>query len=357
MRRLKIVVSDFHMGEGRILPDGSVNNLEDFISDQAFIDLMEYYRTGEYTDDEVELILNGDIFEGLVVDPTAEGADEITERKSVEKIERIVKGHGAMFQAMRVFAASEQRGVTFVVGNHDQDLLWEGVQARLRERIHPSVGFVHGPYRFDGVHVEHGNDHELGNRIDPSKLFLTKGLAEPILNLPWGSDFFINCLMRMKKLRAYVNRVRPFRLAVWWTLVHDFRALLLGLWYFFAAIFRARLRRSRQRRITILKTLRVMFSMSAFPTLEPEAARLLDADASVHTVIFGHTHIPLARHPRPGRSYINSGTWIPNSNLHISALGRNLLQTYVYIEYEGKAPRARLKLWRGRRLVEEDIVL
>ena len=44
MRAIKIVVSDFHMGEGRILPDGSVNNLEDFISDQAFIDLMEYYR-------------------------------------------------------------------------------------------------------------------------------------------------------------------------------------------------------------------------------------------------------------------------------------------------------------------------
>ena len=71
----------------------------------------------------------------------------------------------------------------------------------------------------------------------------------------------------------------------------------------------------------------------------------------------GHTHIPLARHPLPGKTYFNTGAWIPNSNLHIAGLGWSLLQTYVCIEYEGARPLARLKLWHGRRLVEEDIVL
>lgn len=356
MRRIKLVVSDFHMGFGRTTPEGAVNNLEDFISDHAFIDLMEFYRTGEYVDAEVELILNGDVFEGLAVNPDDPEADMISARKSVAKIERIIDGHRSMFLAMRTFADDENRQVTFVVGNHDQDLLWEEVQQLLRDRIHDRVRFVHESLRFDGVHIEHGNQHELQNRVDPRKMFLTRGLTEPILHLPWGSDLFINCLLKVKRLRPYINRIRPLRLAISWSFWHDFRALALGLWYFLVAVLRARFRRLRQRRITFLKTLRVAFRFSAFPTLEDAAKRLLQHEG-IHTVIFGHTHIAMGRHPLPGKTYLNTGSWIPTTNLHISGMGRSLLQTYVYVEYEGDIPRARLKLWHGRKLVEEDIVL
>lgn len=356
MRRLKLVVSDFHLGCGRTAADGSLNNLEDFISDDAFIDMMEYYRTGEYADAEVELILNGDIFECLAVDPHDTEADMITVGKSLAKIERVLDGHQELFRAMRTFADAANRGVLFIVGNHDQDLLWEEVQRRLRDRIHPAVRFVHGHYRFDGVHIEHGNQHEIQNRVDPQKMFLTRGLPEPILNLPWGSDLFINILMRLKRIRPYVNRVRPFRLAMSWSLMHDFRVLLLGLWYFLVALMRARFRRHRQRRITFLQTARVLLNFSAWPTLEEAAKRLLQTEG-IHTVIMGHSHIPLVRHLGPGKAYFNSGSWIPNSNLHIAGLGWSLLQTYICIEYENSVPRARLKLWHGRRLIEEDIVL
>jgi UDP-2,3-diacylglucosamine pyrophosphatase LpxH len=356
MRRIKIVVSDYHLGFGRAASDGAVNSLEDFISDEAFADMMEFYRTGEYADAEVELILNGDTFECLTVDPEDPEADMITVGKSLAKIDRICDGHRVLFEALRTFADAPNRKVLVVVGNHDQDLLWEEVQQRLRERVHGSLRFLHGHYRFDGVHIEHGNQHEVQNRIDPHKMFLTKGLPEPILNIPWGTDLFINCLMRLKWLRPYINRVRPFRLALSWSFVHDFRALMLGLWYFLVAILRARLRRHRQRRITFLRTLRVLFGFSAWPTLEDAAKRLLH-DGEIHTVVFGHTHIPLRRHPLPGKTYLNSGSWIPTSNLHIAGLGWSLMQTYVHIEYEGARPISRLKLWHGRRVVEEEIVL
>jgi hypothetical protein len=106
-----------------------------------------------------------------------------------------------------------------------------------------------------------------------------------------------------------------------------------------------------------MHTLRILFSTSAYPTLESAAKKLL-ASPALHSVIFGHTHLPMVRQPIPGKSYINSGTWIPNTNLHISALGRTLMQTYVFVEYEGDGrPRISLKLWHGRRVVEEDIVL
>ena len=63
------------------------------------------------------------------------------------------------------------------------------------------------PDAFDGVHIEHGNQHEVQNRVDPRKMFLTKGLPEPILNLPWGSDLFISLLMRLKRVRPYINSI------------------------------------------------------------------------------------------------------------------------------------------------------
>jgi UDP-2,3-diacylglucosamine pyrophosphatase LpxH len=356
MRKIKLVVSDFHLGFGRAAADGTPNALEDFISDDAFIDLMEYYRTGEYVDAEVELILNGDIFECLAIDPESPDAPMITARKSVDKVRRIVDGHQDLFQAVRIFAESERRQVLIVVGNHDQDLLWEEVQRYLQERIHPRLRFITGQYRFDGVLIEHGHQHEKQNRIDEKKMFLTRGFAEPILNLPWGSDFFITCLMRYKQLRPYVTRVRPFRLALSWSFVHDFWVTLLAFWYFLVAVIKARFRKERQRRFTILQTLRIAFDFTAWPTLENAAKRLLQEDG-LHTVIFGHTHIPLWRHPIAGKSYINSGSWIPTSNLHIAGLGRSLLQTYVYLEYEGGLPRARLKRWHGRHIVEEDVLL
>ena len=66
----------------------------------------------------------------------------ITAKKSVAKLDRILDGHRAMFQAMRTFADADNRQVTFIVGNHDQDLLWEEVQQLLRERVHPRIRFI-----------------------------------------------------------------------------------------------------------------------------------------------------------------------------------------------------------------------
>jgi UDP-2,3-diacylglucosamine pyrophosphatase LpxH len=237
----------------------------------------------------------------------------ITAQKSVAKIESILEGHREMFQALRTFADTEHCRVTFIVGNHDQDLLWEEVQQLLKDRIHEEIRFVHGSYAFDGVHIEHGNQHEIQNRVDPHKMFLTKGLPEPILHLPWGSDLFINCLMRVKRLRPYINRVRPLRLAMSWSFWHDFRTLMRSIWYLIVAVVKARFRRHRQRRITFLRLLKIMLTHSAWPTLENAAKRVLKREG-IHTVIFGHTHIPMGRHLIPGKTYLNSGCWIPAIN-------------------------------------------
>jgi len=64
--KLKIVVSDFHLGAGP--PDSSQNPLEDFVADEAFARFLETLRTESDRDHkEVELIINGDFFEFLQV--------------------------------------------------------------------------------------------------------------------------------------------------------------------------------------------------------------------------------------------------------------------------------------------------
>ena len=60
MKKVKLVVSDFHIGSGSVLPDGCPNLLEDFIYDGLFIDFLQHYTSGKYDAADVELIINGD---------------------------------------------------------------------------------------------------------------------------------------------------------------------------------------------------------------------------------------------------------------------------------------------------------
>ena len=67
-KRIKLVVSDLHLGLGQFLEDGRLNLLEEFYFDDKFAEFLHYYTTGDYADCDVELILNGDIFNFLQTD-------------------------------------------------------------------------------------------------------------------------------------------------------------------------------------------------------------------------------------------------------------------------------------------------
>ena len=56
MKKTKVVVSDFHLGKGHILPDGSLNTFEEFYYDEKFIEFLEYYAAGEFADADVEVV-------------------------------------------------------------------------------------------------------------------------------------------------------------------------------------------------------------------------------------------------------------------------------------------------------------
>ena len=124
MKKIKLVVSDLHFGIGKSNVDGSVNLLEEFAFDDKFIEFLDFYTTNGYKKSEVELILNGDILNYLQIDYKGHFLTVITEDISLNKTKRIVEGHPRVFDALKRFAAQKGCEITYVMGNHDQDILW-----------------------------------------------------------------------------------------------------------------------------------------------------------------------------------------------------------------------------------------
>lgn len=131
-----------------------------------------------------------------------------TPQRSADKLESIYNGHPLFFRALAWFVGQGHR-VVFLRGNHDIDLYWPQVQARLRtyiareyraayglEKDHPlpegleeRICFEPGwfLYRRGAFYAEHGAQYEALNAVpDPIRPVLQPG-GGPLLNLPVGS--------------------------------------------------------------------------------------------------------------------------------------------------------------------------
>jgi UDP-2,3-diacylglucosamine pyrophosphatase LpxH len=358
MKKLKLVISDLHLGRGRMLEGGATNSLEEFYFGQKLVEFLHYYCNGEYRDAEVELVINGDFLNFLQVDYRGHFLTVITESVSLEKLRNIIAGHPEVFKAMRDFANTPGCSITYVVGNHDQCMLWPGTRAYFNEILQTSVKYKNIVYFFDGVHIEHGHMHEAANRLDPKRFFLKKNLPEPILNLPFGSHFFVDFVLKLKQVHPHIDKVRPFKQMIRWAVFNEFwftvRSMLSLARYFLDSV----LRKDPRRQFAFKSILKVLAESAVFPDLS-EAARRILTDDRVQMVIFGHTHVYEYRQWGPNKEYFNTGTWTELTSLDIQSLGKITKLTYVLIDYpeEGGRPRGRLKEWRGYHRIEEDVAI
>ncbi|MES2857519.1 MAG: metallophosphoesterase [Bdellovibrionota bacterium] len=370
-RKLKLVISDLHLGNGRTLKGGGTNPLEEFYFGQKLVEFLHYYCSGEFRDAEVELIINGDFLNFLQVDYRGHHLTVITESVSLEKMKYIVQGHKEVFEALKTFATTPGRSVTYVVGNHDQCMLWPATRAYFNEVLQTSVKFKNLVYFFDGVHIEHGHMHEAANRFDPKRFFLKKNLPEPILNLPFGSHFFVDFVLKLKQVHPHVDKVRPFKRMIRWAIVNEFwftfKSFIKLTKYFLDAIFVS----DPRRQFPVKRILKVLAESAIFPDLSESARRILN-DERVNIVIFGHTHVYQYRQWGADKEYFNTGTWTDITSLDIPSLGKITKLTYVILEYpetvetteakdgevvEPVRPRGRLKEWRGYHRIEEDVAV
>jgi UDP-2,3-diacylglucosamine pyrophosphatase LpxH len=356
MKKIKLVISDLHLGKGRRLPNGMVNPYEEFYFEDKLVEFIDFYSSGKFREYEVELIINGDFLNFLQVDYNGHFLAVETEGMSLDKLKNIIKGQTKVFKALREFAASPGKSIAYIVGNHDQAMLWPQLRAYFNEVVGVPVKFKNIAYNFDGIHIEHGHMHEAANRLDPKKFFLKKDLPEPIMNLPFGSYFFIDFVMRVKHQHAHIDKIRPFKKLIRWALFNEtwFTIVTLGklFWFFAKALFI----KQATTQFSPKRIVQTFLESAIFPDLSDSAFRILKHDA-VNTVIFGHTHVYEYRQWEGGKEYINTGTWTEVTSLDVKSLGKITKLTYVYIDYETGRPLCRLKEWKGYHKVEEDVVV
>lgn len=363
MVRCKLVVSDLHMGSGH--RQGQLNPWESFSEDARFQELLHYYSTGAYASAEVELILNGDIFDFLHVATQQGFTIAVTESLAIEKMRACMEGHPEVMAALATFIAMPHKRITVIPGNHDFEWVFPGVQEAFCRRL---VGRATDPrfkvicdratYEFDGIQVQHGQQLELAHNHNFLEMFLRQAGGEPILNLPWGSQFIIKVITRLKLERPYIDRVRPFKAYVIRAIVFDPLFFLMTLWLSLVHFVRTRVLSLRHFGARMRQNWRLLTEAEVYSDLRHKVQHLLDENPRVHTVILGHTHIPLIRRLPDGRQYVNSGCWTDTVSFDLGSFGQRSHPTYVYIEYpidRPERPRVKLRRWYGRHSIYEDL--
>jgi UDP-2,3-diacylglucosamine pyrophosphatase LpxH len=198
MPKIKLVISDLHLADSQSIFEGFGD-----LQQSALEGLLTAASTNAFTDkaDDVELIINGDCFEFLFMEPH-EKQGIAYPATALSKLERVIDGHRHFFDALQRFISQTGRHVTFLIGNHDVELAFKDVQERISEvicnkpELKERVNFCHSYFYRPSpdVHIEHGNQHDFWNRItdlcdDNGKPFT---LNPGTITLPLGTQY-IQC--------------------------------------------------------------------------------------------------------------------------------------------------------------------
>jgi UDP-2,3-diacylglucosamine pyrophosphatase LpxH len=355
MKLLRLVVSDLHLGSGR--RRGELNILEDFFHDDRFSELLSHYDRQAGADTEVELILNGDIFDLLKIKIEGKWPTEITDEIATEKLKQCLEGHPRFVNAVREFLSRPNRRVTYLPGNHDLDMWFPGPQELFRRYAAPGdasdrVRFITSSdtyYLPEGIQIKHGHQLERIHRVDYDRMVEKRRDGAEILALPWGTLWILEVMNPAKEERNYIDRIQPLGRFLVAGLIFDPLFVLRFLWrstvYFLK--YRIFTLRAWRERIRMLPS-RVKEEVIALGGFDEASVRALRKMRGVHTLIVGHSHGPRYRRLPGNKLLVNTGTWMNMINLDIQYLGQDSGLTYAIIEYsdEGK-PQTSLMRWHG----------
>lgn len=236
-RKLKFVLSDLHLGA----TPRERAYLEELTTDKKLAHFLQQIREESDRDHrEIELIINGDLFEFLQVpaidnfDPTVAYPPELyldsSEAASLKRLNLIVVAHPVVFDALSDFMRVEapQRRITIIKGNHDVNLYWSGVKARLREVLGASGArsslllFAEEFVSREKIYVEHG--HQRAEKMNCYHDFLDPRLYTDLSQLyyPIGSRFAIDILNDLGREYWFFDYVKPTTALIWYALSKDF---------------------------------------------------------------------------------------------------------------------------------------
>jgi UDP-2,3-diacylglucosamine pyrophosphatase LpxH len=230
----KIVMSDLHIGAGRI-PEG--NLLEDFEQDDEMEALLaDLAAESEAEGREAELILNGDIFEFWQV-PALKNPDDYDpkarypsrcylatrEQNSINRMILILRGHPVVFSALKSWLRAEapRRSLTVIQGNHDIQIHWPGVQDTLRDALdahgdrEPLLRFEPLSVNRDGIFIEHGNQYADPLNRHPNMLSPFHTFDRRRIRMVPGGPISIRVVNRMERKHYWISSVKPLPSLFW----------------------------------------------------------------------------------------------------------------------------------------------
>ncbi|ELY54399.1 metallophosphoesterase [Natronococcus amylolyticus DSM 10524] len=144
--RVYYVISDLHIGG------------DEQLEDVEFLDeLLEFLERLEETDENAELIINGDAF----------GLWEFTTVEGIEKFEVLERTYPTLFEQFR--ATGENVPITLLPGNHDHELAaYDEYVERFAEYNVELVQdrWISREIGDQAIHFEHGHQHDANNRIE-----------------------------------------------------------------------------------------------------------------------------------------------------------------------------------------------
>jgi hypothetical protein len=144
--RVYYVISDLHIGGDEQLEE--VDFLEELL---AFLERLET------TDENAELIINGDAF----------GLWEFTTVEGVEKFNVLEETYPELFAQLR--ATGENVPITLLPGNHDHELAAYDAYVECFAAYNVDVvqeQSISRPVGEQAIHFEHGHQHDANNRIE-----------------------------------------------------------------------------------------------------------------------------------------------------------------------------------------------
>ena len=221
--RLVVSLSDIEIGNGGPFDD---------VPDSSFVAaVVRSYSETPFRELAVDLVFNGDTFDLLKTSIDGAHPVHISADVAVRKLALVLDAHPEFLDAVRAFlAAPAARRVFFVVGNHDQELLFPEVQRYLRACLDDHRG-VYLPGFSIGIGdalLEHGSQGDSLFRVAPEQPFVIYE-GQRLLNLPWASVALLEASMPLQPHLYWADRLKPRKLV--FRLIPELREVLVDAFW------------------------------------------------------------------------------------------------------------------------------
>lgn len=321
-----LVISDLHLSAGHEF-EGRKNPLEDFHSDKELVDFFHYYSSGEYQNQEVELIINGDFFDLLAV-PFVYQFDEDfwSERAAKEKLDLILKAHPEVMQALSDFVSAKNKKLVYIIGNHDAELLFDSLKESFikcfPEEVRDKITLRNDLTLYEpikGIFIQHGHEYESLHEFSEESSLVESNTGEKYFIPPWGSYYVTHIINKYKLERDHVNAVRPIKTFIVHSLIFDtffaLRFIVAHIYFYFMIRF-LRYYRLKLGWKKIFED--IVNELTLFQDYETLTRDFFIKDNGRKVLIVGHTHEPIFREYNDGTLFVNTGTWTRMVSLDLS---------------------------------------